>query len=103
MSFDVYVSAFKDEDSVWLPLADIRRRFLDHIVREEHDTWYLAFGDESLPLSDLFFEPKGDRIDGRLDRKGAHVNNRLDRKGNRINERLDRRATHVGNRARRRG
>lgn len=38
--------------------------FLDHIVREEHDTWYLAFGDESLPLSDLFFEPKGDRIDG---------------------------------------
>lgn len=64
MSFEVYVSAFNDERGTWMPLADIRRRFSDYIVREEEDTWYLAFGDTGLPPSDLFFEPKGDRIDG---------------------------------------
>ncbi|MGQ0675428.1 MAG: hypothetical protein ACT4N4_04995 [Rhodospirillales bacterium] len=46
MSFDIYVSAFEDEDSYKIPIATLRRRFGKHIKSESGPVWRIGFADE---------------------------------------------------------
>jgi hypothetical protein len=43
MSFEIMVSAFRDEDSFHSPVAGLRRRFSPHYEVDRDGTWKLRF------------------------------------------------------------
>lgn len=75
MSFSIFVTAFKDEESTSISLSDIRRRFEPYIVGEIENGWHIKFSDHPSLPSDLTYRRMGaDRIGGfSIDRPESQI------------------------------
>lgn len=62
MSFSIFVSAFENEDSFHIPLAELKQRFAKHIRNDEGSLWSIGF-EEGQGTSEVCTD-SGDMVTG---------------------------------------